>query len=62
MEERNFIDYLYDVMFSYTIEDREYVEQCVRMLELLGIKVFYDKDEESTLCGFIYLFGRRLFK
>lgn len=49
-------------MFSYTIEDREYVEQCVRMLELLGIKVFYDKDEESTLCGFIYLFGRRLFK
>ena len=44
-------NYEYDVALSYASEDREYVERLAHALQHLGVKVFYDKYEKSTLWG-----------
>lgn len=41
----------YDVALSFAGEDREYVEAVVLLLKGYGVKVFYDKFEETNLWG-----------
>lgn len=41
----------YDVALSYAGEDRGYVEEVARSLAVAGVKVFYDKLEETDLWG-----------
>jgi hypothetical protein len=41
----------YDVALSFAGEDREYVEKVAQALRDAGIRVFYDKLEESELWG-----------
>jgi hypothetical protein len=41
----------YEVVLSFAGEDRPYVEAVAEYLRGIGIKVFYDKYEESTLWG-----------
>ncbi len=41
----------YDVALSFAGEDREYVDMVAKILNELGIKVFYDKYEETDLWG-----------
>lgn len=43
--------YYYDVVLSFAVEDREYVEECADILTALGIKVFYDSYEQDVLWG-----------
>jgi len=43
--------YVYDVALSFAGEDREYVEQVAILLKSYGVKVFYDKFEETNLWG-----------
>jgi len=43
--------YKYDIALSFAGEDREYVEQVAILLKRFGVKVFYDKFEESNLWG-----------
>jgi hypothetical protein len=43
--------YKYDIALSFAGEDREYVEQVAILLKRYGVKVFYDKFEESNLWG-----------
>jgi len=40
----------FDVALSFAGEDRKYVEQVAGFLQEMGIRVFYDKYEEVTLC------------
>jgi len=44
-------EYRYDVALSFAGEDREYVEEVALLLKRFGVKVFYDKFEESNLWG-----------
>lgn len=41
----------YDVVFSFAGEDRAYVERLARYLRSKGVKIFYDKFEETHLWG-----------
>ena len=41
----------YDVVFSFAGEDRSYVEKIARYLRSKGLRIFYDKFEESHLWG-----------
>lgn len=41
----------YHVALSFAGEDREYVERVATRLTHFGVKVFYDKFEETTLWG-----------
>jgi hypothetical protein len=41
----------YEVVLSFAGEDRDYVEAVAEYLKVSGVKVFYDKYEESTLWG-----------
>jgi hypothetical protein len=41
----------YDVVFSFAGEDRGYVEKVARYLRSKGVRIFYDKFEESHLWG-----------
>jgi hypothetical protein len=41
----------YDVALSFAGEDREYVEEVANALQDAGVRVFYDKLEESELWG-----------
>jgi hypothetical protein len=41
----------YDVAVSFAGEDRDYVEQVVARLRDLGIRVFYDRDQQARLWG-----------
>ena len=41
----------YDLVFSFAGEDRAYVEKVARYLRSKGVKIFYDKFEESHLWG-----------
>jgi hypothetical protein len=43
--------YSYDVALSFAGEDREYVEEVAIILKGFGVKVFYDKFEETELWG-----------
>jgi hypothetical protein len=43
--------YDYDVAVSFAGEDREYVQEVVRLVTESGYKVFYDQDEQITLWG-----------
>ncbi|HYU73193.1 MAG TPA: TIR domain-containing protein, partial [Ktedonobacteraceae bacterium] len=43
--------YLYDVALSFAKEDRGYAEDLANILQLHGIKVFYDKYDKSSLWG-----------
>jgi hypothetical protein len=48
----------YHVALSFAGEDREYVERVATRLTHFGVKVFYDKFEETKLWGkdlYIYL-------
>lgn len=45
------MDYKYDVAFSFSGSDREYVEEVAQILKDNGVKVFYDKFEEIDLWG-----------
>src|SRR6266487_4990861 len=50
--------YPYDVALSYAGEDRGKAETLVAALQRCGVKVFYDQNEKSTICGknlYIYL-------
>jgi hypothetical protein len=61
------MNYEFDIALSFAGEDREYVEQVAEILKKEGIKVFYDKFEESELWGkdlgihfeFVYRRGAR---
>ena len=44
-------DYTYDVALSFAGEDREYVQRVATRLVSLGVKVFYDNFETTTLWG-----------
>lgn len=41
----------YDVAFSFSGEDRDYVEQVAEVLRQSGIRIFYDKFEEAVIWG-----------
>jgi len=43
--------YTYDIALSFAGEDREYVESVAIILKSYGVKVFYDKFEETNLWG-----------
>jgi hypothetical protein len=43
--------YSYNVALSFAGEDREYVEAVAVLLKSYGVKVFYDKFEETNLWG-----------
>ncbi len=43
--------YLYDVALSVAKEDRDYADALANILQLHGIKVFYDKYNKSNLWG-----------
>lgn len=43
--------YIYDVALSFAGEDREYVEEVAIVLKRFGVRVFYDKFEETELWG-----------
>lgn len=45
------MDYKYDITFSFAGEDRDYVESVANILKEKGVKVFYDRFEESDLWG-----------
>jgi hypothetical protein len=45
------MEYKYDVAFSFSVNDREYVDNVAKILKENGIKVFYDKFEEINLWG-----------
>jgi hypothetical protein len=44
-------EYKYDIALSFAGEDREYVQRVAQRLKELGIKVFYDNFETTTLWG-----------
>jgi hypothetical protein len=46
-----FMDFKYDVTFSFAGEDRNFVEQVASFLKKNDIKVFYDRFEETALWG-----------
>jgi hypothetical protein len=50
-ESHSLLQYDYDVAFSFSGEDREYVEQVAEILKKRHIRVFYDKFEEIDLWG-----------
>lgn len=41
----------YDVALSFAGEDRKYVEEVAKVLKASGVRVFYDKFEETNLWG-----------
>lgn len=41
----------YDVCLSFAGEDRPYVDRVARALQAMGLRVFYDKYEQSVLWG-----------
>lgn len=41
----------YDVVFSFAGEDRAYVEKVARYLRSKGVRIFYDKFEQTHLWG-----------
>jgi hypothetical protein len=41
----------FDIALSYAGEDRIYVDEVANLLNLRGVKVFYDKFEEANLLG-----------
>ena len=41
----------YNVALSFAGEDREYVEKVAKRLQMKGVKVFYDKFEDTMLWG-----------
>jgi len=41
----------FDVCFSFAGENRAYVEEVARELENLGVKIFYDMNEQVDLWG-----------
>ena len=43
--------YRYDVALSFAGEDRHYVERVAKELQRRGIRVFYDKYEQTELWG-----------
>lgn len=43
--------YTYDIALSFAGENREYVEAVAVLLKSFGVKVFYDKFEETNLWG-----------
>jgi hypothetical protein len=43
--------YKYDVALSFAGEDRKLAEELTTEMKKLGLKVFYDKDEQATLWG-----------
>lgn len=45
------MEYQYDIAFSFSGDDREYVEQVANILRENGIKVFYDMFEQIDLWG-----------
>lgn len=45
------MEYKYDIAFSFSGDDREYVEQVAKTLRDNGIKVFYDMFEQIDLWG-----------
>ena len=45
------MEYDYDIAFSFSGDDREYVEQVANILRDNGIKVFYDMFEQIDLWG-----------
>lgn len=45
------MEYQYDIAFSFSGDDREYVEQVANILRDNGIKVFYDMFEQIDLWG-----------
>lgn len=51
MDEKNPLDYKFDVALSFAGEDREYVEEVALLLKAHGVRVFYDKFEEDKLWG-----------
>jgi hypothetical protein len=44
-------DYDYDVALSFAGEDRPYVQEVARILNELGVRVFYDRYETADLWG-----------
>lgn len=44
-------DYDFDIAVSFAGEDRKVVSQYSHLLELNGLKVFYDKNEQADLWG-----------
>jgi TIR domain len=41
----------YDVVFSFAGEDRRYVERVAKYLRNQGVRIFYDRYEETSLWG-----------
>jgi hypothetical protein len=45
------MEYQYDIAFSFSGDDREYVEEVAKILKDNGVKVFYDMFEQIDLWG-----------
>jgi len=50
-DDKQQIDYTYDVALSYASENREYVEEVATFLKEFGVRVFYDKFETVETWG-----------